>query len=81
MKAIVSDKNVCAGCGEKTGNVQYSVTIYRSIHSILVFHIVMMRTKTRCQSTPIFARSAETSSDGRDWTSNERQEEVPMRYV
>lgn len=30
MKAIVSDKNVCAGCGEKTGNVQYLVTVYRS---------------------------------------------------
>lgn len=30
MKAIISDKNVCAGCGEKTGNVQYLVTVYRS---------------------------------------------------
>ena len=30
MKAILSDKNVCAGCGEKTGDVQYVVTIYRS---------------------------------------------------
>ena len=30
MKAIVSNKNVCSGCGAKTGNVQYSVTIYRS---------------------------------------------------